>query len=383
MDTLHVLMVSASVLSGLVQLAIIPLLLRKRAFVNLALAGYLICGALGTFTGAVQAGTHDAFLWINSELYSQVASIFAAALYLAFLGAAIPSPLTRWLAWAPVRAALLLAPFATVAWLLLSPSPLFEGARGSFADFLPDAYPPGPVAMVILQALLPLVIVSSILATTAALDAWRRAPKGSLNWRRARAYFVAFVFNDVANVAGYSWSLGLHGRSMEVVVYVVTPLLVLLFVALLARALLRDQLFDFDLKLKLNLKRGTVAAVFIGAFLVAFAIAEQYLQQFGVLVGGAAVGLLLLVVRPIERAADRIADRAMPHVHDTAEYRTVKKREVYRAALEGALDDGGVSDKERAMLARLAEQLGLGPVEMHDIEREARAGPTTDRAGVA
>jgi len=85
-----------------------------------------------------------------------------------------------------------------------------------------------------------------------------------------------------------------------------------------------------------------------------------------------AVGLLLLVMRPLEAAAGRIANAAMPHVQDTDEYRTVRKREVYRAAVERALQDGEVSEKERDVLAALAQELGLGPKGALDVERDAR-----------
>lgn len=37
----------------------------------------------------------------------------------------------------------------------------------------------------------------------------------------------------------------------------------------------------------------------------------------------------------------------------------MKKRAVYRAALDGAMEDGVVSDRERAVLARVADELGL------------------------
>ena len=63
----------------------------------------------------------------------------------------------------------------------------------------------------------------------------------------------------------------------------------------------------------------------------------------------------------------------MPRVQDTPEYRTVRKRAVYRAAVESAMQDGAVTEKERDVLATLADQLGLGAGEARAIEREARA----------
>ncbi|HLE97817.1 MAG TPA: hypothetical protein VI997_10640, partial [Candidatus Thermoplasmatota archaeon] len=100
-------------------------------------------------------------------------------------------------------------------------------------------------------------------------------------------------------------------------------------------------------------------------------VAEQCLQRHGAVVGGVAVGLLLFAVRPIERAADRLADTAMPRVQDTDEYRTVRKREVYRAAVESALQDGIITEMERDVLATLQHELGIPAPEALRIERAA------------
>ena len=43
------------------------------------------------------------------------------------------------------------------------------------------------------------------------------------------------------------------------------------------------------------------------------------------------------------------------------------------AAVEGALQDGTLSERERSVLARVADQLGLSAMETLEIEREARA----------
>lgn len=144
-------------------------------------------------------------------------------------------------------------------------------------------------------------------------------------------------------------------------------------VGVLAYGVARGYVLDIDLRLKWTIRRGALVGAFLAVFFVAAAVAEQYLSRYGALVGGVAVGLLLFALRPIERAADRFADRAMPRVRDTAEYRTVRKREVYRATIDGALADGDLSDRERDMLARLQDQLGLSGTEAREIEREAVA----------
>jgi hypothetical protein len=211
----------------------------------------------------------------------------------------------------------------------------------------------------------------ALFATVVSALTLRAALPGTLARRRARAYFIAFLLNDASITASALGGLT-KGLPKHVGQDIVGPLLGIVFAVLLARALLREQLFDFDLKVKWTIRRGTVAAIFVGVFLIATAIAEQYLQKYGVLVGGLAIGAMAFGMRPIERLAGSLADKAMPRVDDSAEYRTVRKQEVYRAAMEGALADGDMNTKERGMLATLAEQLGIGPKEMHAIERDVR-----------
>ncbi|MBW3583498.1 MAG: hypothetical protein KY455_10415 [Euryarchaeota archaeon] len=145
--------------------------------------------------------------------------------------------------------------------------------------------------------------------------------------------------------------------------------------ALLAYSIVRHQLFEIDLKVKWTISRGTVAGTVLMTFLVVSQLVENIASDaFGLLAGSFAAGILLFLIQPLLRFADRVADRAMPNVQDTEEYRTVRKRDVYLAALEGALVDGVVSERERDMLARLQDQLGLTATEARELER-ALGGP--------
>lgn len=73
---------------------------------------------------------------------------------------------------------------------------------------------------------------------------------------------------------------------------------------------------------------------------------------------------------PAWRLSGRFVDRVMPNVVDTEEYRTVRKREIYRAAVESAFQDGEITIRERRMLAALQGQLGLAGEDTVAIERE-------------
>lgn len=328
----------------------------RRSRLNVLLTLYLVVYAVNIALFVVFYLAEDPFLLANAIFYAFVTATMIFFTYLAFLPNALTTPLLR-----PFRPRVVQAAFVVAA-LALVPVALVAPAWTSAT----------------LQGFDPMLSLGgtgvALFATIASVSALRGAPSGSLIRRRAKAYLLAFVCNDVSIIAGFGGSnFGRHTPMFDLLLGVVAPVFGIAFVLLLTRALLRDQLFDFDLKLKLTLKRGTVAAAFVGVFLVVAQVASNYLQgALGWLMGGIAAGALLLLLRPIERAADKLADRAMPNVQDNAEYRTVKKREVYRAAIESAMEDGVVTDKERNVLATLADQLGLGAKETLDIEREAR-----------
>lgn len=141
-------------------------------------------------------------------------------------------------------------------------------------------------------------------------------------------------------------------------------------VLLLAYAILRHELFDIDLRIKWTLQRGTLLAIFLIVFFVIANVASEFLtSSYGFLTGGIAAGLLLFLISPIQRFAEGIAERAMPGVRDTDEYRRVRKQEVYRSAVEAAAADGAITEREREILSRLQDQLGLKAAEAFSIER--------------
>ena len=79
---------------------------------------------------------------------------------------------------------------------------------------------------------------------------------------------------------------------------------------------------------------------------------------------------IVAALRPMQRFAKGVADRVMRGVEDTPAYLEVRKLEVYRAALEGAIQDGIITDKERAILARLRDQLAIPPEAADAVERK-------------
>lgn len=140
---------------------------------------------------------------------------------------------------------------------------------------------------------------------------------------------------------------------------------------LLAYAIVRHQLFDIDLKIKWTISRGTLVGIFLAVFFVGTVMAENFLtDRYGWAVGGVSAGLLLFALTPLQRLADQVSTFAMPHVHDSADYRSLRMRSIYQAAVTSALRDGHVSDEERDLLATLADELGLSAGEARSLERE-------------
>lgn len=143
-------------------------------------------------------------------------------------------------------------------------------------------------------------------------------------------------------------------------------------VILLVYAVLREQILGLELKLKWTINRGTLAAVFVASFFVVSELVAGILsERIGLVAGVLVTGALVFALAPLQRIADRVSDAAMPHVRDSEEYRTVRKREVYQAAVTSAMLDGVLTERERDLLATLADELGLRPSEARELDRAA------------
>lgn len=149
-----------------------------------------------------------------------------------------------------------------------------------------------------------------------------------------------------------------------------TPVSTLLFVPILAYGILRSQLFDIDLKVKWTLRRSTLAAVLAISFFVAKEGLEALLPIEGIIPNIASAALVTLVAYPAWRLAGRLTDRIMPHVDASSAYLDERKAAIYRAQIEEAFADGILSARDRRLLARLQESLGLDGRVAKRLERE-------------
>jgi len=139
---------------------------------------------------------------------------------------------------------------------------------------------------------------------------------------------------------------------------------------LLAYAVMRFQLFNIDLKVKFVLQQSTVGAMVIGGFIVGSEVLESFVPVSGTVLNIIVAIAILIVLRPMQRLALSITNRLMHSVQNTPEYLEVRRLEVYRAALEGVVEDGLVTDKERRILDHLRDDLSISPAEAVALEKE-------------
>jgi len=87
-------------------------------------------------------------------------------------------------------------------------------------------------------------------------------------------------------------------------------------------------------------------------------------------VGLLVAALVVFFLAPLQRFAERVATVAMPNTQNTPEYAAFRKMQVYEAAVAEALQEGGISQKERSLLVRLRDSLGGSESDAEAIEDE-------------
>jgi hypothetical protein len=280
-------------------------------------------------------------------------------LYPMFLAAVLDTPIIRPFARPIVRRTLLGAGILFVPFVLLSP--LLVGALGLY---------------VVMAALFGFALVAS-------LHSWRTTAPG-LARTRAGTLALAFGFRDVC--WGLVYAMGIRqvlaGNAADPAAYpdffyIVYASGTLFAVPVIAYGILRTQLFDIDLRLRWTIKQSTLAGAFVALLYLVTEGAEQVLSsELGTLAGILAVAVLVFFLAPLQRLADRVAGAAMPGARDTPEYLAFRKLQVYESALRDAARGDGMSDKERALLDRLRDSLGIAPADAAALERDVVGSAT-------
>jgi len=316
-------------------------------------------GYVDMFLGASVRAHRMYPAWLlGEEIVHTLGDCAMLALYPAFLARALQTKLTRPFAHEPVRIGLAIASIAL--FLAVLTSPLEIGAT-------------------LLYLSLSLLFGYALVA---AIQAWRAADTSAVR-ARACSFALAFGFRDICWGLVYAGAIWLifSGRyaiteidaddPVQRVLNIVYACGTLFYVPLIAYGILRTHLFDIDLRIQWTIKQSTVASVFVAMFFLVSEGANRFLSsELGNIAGLLAAALVMFFLAPLQRFADRIATAAMPNTRNTAEYAIFRKMQVYEEAVAEAHYEGGISAKERALLNRLRDSLGISAVDAEAIEVE-------------
>ena len=275
-------------------------------------------------------------------------------LYPPFLALALNTSLTRPFANKRVRIGLALAMAALVL------AVVFIGSR------------------LIITLLYSTVTLLFIYALVASIHAWHTAD-GGLARERAGIFALAFGLRDLgwsmayAIAAWYMWTQPdlTALTAVKLLGKAVYALGTLLAVPVIAYGILRSHLFDIDLKIRWTIKQSTLATVVVTSVFLLSEGADRFLSaELGNWAGLLAAAVVVFFLTPLQRFAESVASAAMPNTRNTPEYATFRKMQVYEEAVSEAHTEGGISEKERALLIRLRDSLGISPSDAEAIERE-------------
>ena len=337
--------------------------LNQKLSLILILEGVFVAGAIGLL-----------FFFDNPTIVTALVTCAAAALvalpfqYLSFLAVSLDTPLV-----APFRsrgATVLLGLASAVAAIFVFANPHL---------FISELYRPGWAPWNFQYAELgqrgaQLQGIVYLFGLIAAVSAYFRTRKGSIARNRAKWFAIAFGFRDV--FVGITQILYPIFRPVpfwgDFVYNPGNAMTYSAYFLLLAYAVMRFQLFNIDLKVKFVLQQSTVGALIIGGFIVGSEVLESFVPVSGTVLNIIVAIAILVVLRPIQRLALSMTDRLMHSVQNTPEYLGVRRLVVYRAALEGVIEDGLVTDKERRILDHLRDDLGISPGEAVALENEIK-----------
>lgn len=308
------------------------------------------------FTAEVTASGWYPFWYRAEEIVHTLGDCAMLALYPPFLALALQTKLTRPFGEKRIQTVLAVGAVALFFAVLLTPLEL--GAT---------------LLYISLSLLFTFALVVSI-------HAWHVAPSG-IGRSRAGAFAFGFGFRDVCWSLAYGSAIWMIWTGQYYVVdpnasglpYIVYALGTLLAVPVIAYGILRTQLFDIDLRIRWTIKQSTLAAIFVALVYLLSEGAERFLSsELGGVAGLLASALVVFFLVPLQRFAERVASMAMPNTENTPEYAAYRKMQVYEAALAEARP-GGISQKERALLDRLRDSLGISPADAAALENDLSA----------
>jgi hypothetical protein len=217
-----------------------------------------------------------------------------------------------------------------------------------------------------------------VYALVASIAAWRTAKTGIAR-ERAGIFALAFGLRDLGWGLSYAIAAWLMWTEPDIYAMpdiawlgkAVYALGTLLAVPLIAYGILRSHLFDIDLKIRWTIKQSTLATIVVTFVFLLSEGADRFLSaELGNVGGLLAAAIVVFFLTPLQRFAESIASAAMPNTKNTPEYAAFRKMQVYEEAVSDAHYDGGISEKERALLIRLRDSLGISASDADAIETE-------------
>jgi hypothetical protein len=344
--------------------------LNRRLSLILFLEGTFFAGHIGLL-----------FFFNNQAIVTALATLGMAARivlpfqYLAFLALALDSPLV--------------VPFRTpVAKIVLNVASVAAAivALARPGLFFSDLYSPGWAPWNFQFVNMGLRVVQFqgvvyIFGLVAALSTFVRTEKGSITRNRAMWFAIAFGLRDI--YAGIALLLYPVIRPVPFWGdFIYNPGQAVFFscyILLLAYAVLHSQLFDIDLRIRWTIKQSTLAAAVVAIVFLLSEGAERLLSaELGDFSGLMAAAIVVFFLAPLQRMAEHVASVAMPNTQDTPEYAAFRKMQVYEAAVAESQQEGGISRKERALLNRLRDSLGISASDAEAIEGQLQARLTAE-----
>jgi hypothetical protein len=324
--------------------------------VVLMTAGYLEL-ALGIMPVSLGNPAHPVLGVVNFFVHhlGDAAMLF---LYPAFLAVALKTRLTR-----PFARKGILIPLALVGIAMV---------LGTIASAIVWGSPAGSLLLYVTMMLM------FVFALVASIHAWRTAEPG-LARTRAGVFAVAFGIRDICWGFVYAAAFWMilteyQGGTADWLVRAVYAIGTLLAVPLIAYGILRGHLFDIDLRIRWTIKQSTLAGLIISIiFLISEGASEFISAELGTVAGLLAAAVLIFFLTPLQQFAERVATSAMPNTENTPTYVAYRKMQVYESALVEALEEGGISDKERSLLNRLRESLEISEADARAIEEDVQA----------
>jgi len=214
-------------------------------------------------------------------------------------------------------------------------------------------------------------------ALVASIHAWRVAAPG-IDRTRAGIFALAFGMRDIC--WGFIYAYGITQMVGTYLDETVPPPAyfnivyaggTFLAVPLIAYGILRAHLFDIDLRIRWTIKQSTLATIFVTLIFLISEGADRFLSaELGNFAGLFAAAIVVFFLAPLQRFAEGVASAAMPNTKNTPEYTAFRKMQVYEEAVSEAHYEGGISEKERALLVRLRDSLGISETDADAIEGE-------------